>query len=89
MSQHKRILKEAQTVLSVLKHAKDDDGKRGGISGKTGAGVNDLKHNIWTYFNNKTQNVGIATRERHRISMVDAKQFLKSCVKHIVIKNVM
>ena len=28
MSQHKRILKEAQTVLSVLKHAKDDDGNK-------------------------------------------------------------
>ena len=28
MSQHKRILKEAQTVLSVLKHARDDDGNK-------------------------------------------------------------
>ena len=28
MSQHKKILKEAQSVLSVLKHAKDDDGNR-------------------------------------------------------------
>ena len=28
MSQHKRILKEAQTVLNVLKHARDDDGNK-------------------------------------------------------------
>ena len=28
MSQHKRILKEAQTVLSVLKHARDDEGNK-------------------------------------------------------------
>ena len=28
MNPHKRILKEAQTVLSVLKHARDDDGNK-------------------------------------------------------------
>ena len=62
----------------IVCSAKDDDGKRGGVSGKTGAGVDNLKHNIWTYLNNKTQDVGIATRERHRTSMVDAKQFLNN-----------
>ena len=60
--------------------SKDDDGKRGGVSGKTGAGVDDLKHKIWTYLNNKTQDIGIATRERHRASMVDAKQFLNNAI---------
>jgi len=62
----------------IVCSAKDDDGKRGGVSGKTGAGVDNLKHNIWTYLNNKSQDVGIATRERHRTSMVDAKQFLNN-----------
>ena len=70
------VPKETDIVCS----AKDDDGKRGGVSGKTGAGVDNLKHNIWTYLNNKTQDVGIATRERHRTSMVDAKQFLNNAI---------
>ena len=43
--------------------AKDDEGLKGGISGITGAGVDDLKNNIWCILNKKAQNVGIATRE--------------------------
>ena len=69
-----------QRETDIVCIAKDDDGKRGGVSGKTGAGVDDLKHNIWTYFINQTQDVGVATRERHRVSMVDAKYFLKNAV---------
>ena len=69
-----------QRETDIVCIAKDDDGKRGGVSGKTGAGVDDLKHNIWTYFINQTQDVGVATRERHRVSMVDAKHFLKNAV---------
>ena len=69
-----------QRETDIVYIAKDDDGKRGGVSGKTGAGVDDLKHNIWTYFINQTQDVGVATRERHRVSMVDAKHFLKNAV---------
>ena len=69
-----------QRETDIVCIAKDDDGKRGGVSGKTGAGVDDLKHNIWTYFINQTQYVGVATRERHRVSMVDAKHFLKNAV---------
>ena len=60
--------------------AKDDEGLKGGISGITGAGVDDLKNNIWCIFNNKAQDVGIATRERHRISMVKAKDFLDNAI---------
>jgi tRNA modification GTPase len=60
--------------------AKDDEGLKGGISGITGAGVGDLKNNIWRIFNNKAQNVGIATRERHRTSMVNAQDFLKNAI---------
>ena len=69
-----------QRETDIVCIAKDDDGKRGGVSGKTGAGVDDLKHNIWVYFINQTQDVGVATRERHRVSMVDAKHFLKNAV---------
>ena len=69
-----------QRETDIVCIAKDDDGKRGGVSGKTGAGVDDLKHNIWAYFINQTQDVGVATRERHRVSMVDAKHFLKNAV---------
>ena len=60
--------------------AKDDEGLKGGVSGITGAGVDDLKNNIWYTFNNKAQDVGIATRERHRISMVNAKDFLDNAI---------
>ena len=69
-----------QRETDIVCIAKDDDGKRGGVSGKTGAGVDDLKHNIWSYLINQAQYVGVATRERHRVSMVDAKHFLKNAV---------
>ena len=69
-----------QRETDIVCIAKDDDGKRGGVSGKTGAGVDDLKHNIWSYLINQSQYVGVATRERHRVSMVDAKHFLKNAV---------
>jgi len=70
------VQKETDIVCS----AKDDDGKRGGVSGKTGVGVDELKHNIWTYLVNQSQYVGIATRERHRLSMVEAKQSLENTI---------
>ena len=69
-----------QRETDIVCYAKDDDGKRGGVSGKTGAGIDDLKHNIWTYFKYQTQDVGIATRERHRVCMVDAKHFLNNAI---------
>ena len=60
--------------------AKDDEGLKGGISGITGAGVDDLKNNIWCIFNNMELDVGIATRERHRTSMVNALDFLNNAI---------
>ena len=60
--------------------AKDDQGNRGGVSGKTGAGIDRLKNNIWDILNKKAQYVGIATRERHKSSMVNAKKFLGNAV---------
>ena len=69
-----------QKETDIVCGAKDDDGKRGGVSGKTGFGVDKLKNNIWTYLTKQTQDVGIATRERHRVSMVDAKLFLNNAI---------
>ena len=67
-------LKKRDTDIICI--AKDDQGNRGGVSGKTGAGIDRLKNNIGDILNNKAQYVGIATRERHKSSMVNAKKFL-------------
>ena len=71
-------LKKRDTDIICI--AKDDQGNRGGVSGKTGAGIDGLKNNIWDILNNKAQYVGIATRERHKSSMVNAKKFLGNAV---------
>ena len=71
-------LKKRDTDIICI--AKDDQGNRGGVSGKTGAGIDRLKNNICDILNEKTQYVGIATRERHKSSMVNAKKFLGNAV---------
>ena len=71
-------LKKRDTDIICI--AKDDQGNLGGVSGKTGAGIDRLKNNIWDILNNKAQYVGIATRERHKSSMVNAKMFLGNAV---------
>ncbi len=71
-------LKKRDTDIICI--AKDDQGNRGGVSGKTGAGIDRLKNNIWDILNDKAQYVGIATRERHKSSMVNAKKFLVNAV---------
>ena len=71
-------LKSRDTDIICI--AKDDQGNRGGVSGKTGAGIDRLKNNIWDILNGKSQYVGIATRERHKSSMVNAKEFLGNAV---------
>jgi len=71
-------LKKRDTDIVCI--AKDDQGNLGGVSGKTGAGIDRLKNNIWDILNDKAQYVGIATRERHKSSMVNAKKFLGNAV---------
>ena len=71
-------LKKRDTDIICI--AKDDQGNRGGVSGKTGAGIDRLKNNIRDILNNKAQYVGIATRERHKRSMVNAKKFLVNAI---------
>ena len=71
-------LKRRDTDIICI--AKDDQGNRGGVSGKTGAGIDRLKNNMWDILNDKAQYVGIATRERHKSSMVNARKFLGNAV---------
>ena len=71
-------LKKRDTDIICI--AKDDQGNLGGVSGKTGAGIDRLKNNIWDILNDKAQYVGIATRERHKSSMVNAKKFLVNAI---------
>ena len=71
-------LKKRDTDIICI--AKDDQGNLGGVSGKTGAGIDRLKNNIWDILNDKAQYVGIATRERHKSSMINAKKFLGNAV---------
>ena len=71
-------LKRRDTDIICI--AKDDQGNRGGVSGKTGAGIDRLKNNIWDILNDTAQYVGIATRERHKSSMVNARKFLGNAV---------
>ena len=71
-------LKKRDTDIICI--AKDDQGNLGGVSGKTGAGIDRLKNNIWDILNDKAQYVGTATRERHKSSMVNAKKFLGNAV---------
>ena len=53
--------------------AKDDAGDfADGISGYTGNGIEDLVKQLTQRFGDMTRDVGIATRERHRIAMQEA-----------------
>ena len=53
--------------------AKDDVGDYpDGISGHTGSGIEDLVKQLTQRFGDMTRDVGIATRERHRIAMQEA-----------------
>ena len=59
---------------SVIRlHAKDDAGDYpDGISGHTGNGIESLVQQLTQRFGDMTRDVGIATRERHRIAMQEA-----------------
>ena len=60
-----------ETVIRL--RAKDDVGDYSdGISGHTGNGIEDLVQQLTQRFGDMMRDVGIATRERHRIAMQDA-----------------
>ncbi|CUI41399.1 tRNA uridine-5-carboxymethylaminomethyl(34) synthesis GTPase MnmE [Cognatishimia activa] len=54
------------------------DDLEGAISGKTGAGVPELIQSVQTKLMERTGNLGIATRERHRVAMVQATEALSA-----------
>ena len=59
------------TVIRL--RAKDDVGDYSdGISGHTGNGIEDLVQHLTQRFGDMTRDIGIATRERHRIAMQEA-----------------
>lgn len=60
---------------------KCDDGKEiRGLSGVTGAGVDRLISEVTERLSSQSSNVGIATRERHRFSMAQAKSYLDAAM---------
>ena len=60
-----------ETVIRL--RAKDDAGDYSdGISGHTGNGIEDLVQQLTQRFGDMTRDIGIATRERHRIAMQEA-----------------
>jgi len=52
--------------------------KSNAISGQTGEGVANLIHQITTHLSARAANIGIATRERHRIAMQQAAHALSA-----------
>lgn len=58
--------------IQVLPKADLRDAAEGGISGKTGQGIDHLISNISRVLNQRTTSHGIATRERHRVAMSNA-----------------
>ena len=60
----------------VLKSKGDKTSDPSAISGKTGQGVDLLNDNIYLYISQLAQNVGVATRERHRVALERAVENL-------------
>ncbi len=62
----------------IFVRAKADllDDETGAVSGKTGAGVDQLVDNIAAILKNRASSVGIAMRERHRLAMTRAIAYL-------------
>lgn len=62
--------------LVLVSKADLHEGASGTISGKTGQGVPELINAIQASLSERTGNLGIATRERHRVAMVQATESL-------------
>ena len=56
---------------------------KGSVSGKTGKGVDELIQTIASVLENRTSNAGLATRYRHKVAMIDAREALESAMKEI------
>ncbi|WP_371060893.1 tRNA uridine-5-carboxymethylaminomethyl(34) synthesis GTPase MnmE [Rhodosalinus sp. 5P4] len=64
----------------VLTAKADLSGASGGVSGLTGAGVEDLLRRVADVLGARVNQSGLATRERHRVAMIGAEQSLEAAV---------
>ncbi|MCV6610552.1 MAG: hypothetical protein OIF55_07280, partial [Amphritea sp.] len=59
-------------VVAIAKQDTEQQADIFGVSGVTGNGVDQLVQKILTVLSERTQNVGLASRERHRVSLASA-----------------
>jgi tRNA modification GTPase len=70
----------------IFANAKVDTAKAEGfgVSGKTGAGIDELLARVQAIFEGRTASAAIATKERHRIAMSRARDLLKNARPRIL-----
>ncbi|WP_282119796.1 tRNA uridine-5-carboxymethylaminomethyl(34) synthesis GTPase MnmE [Ruegeria atlantica] len=66
--------------IQVLPKSDLRDPSEGGISGKTGQGIDQLISQISDVLSNRTTSSGIATRERHRVALIKSRESLSSAM---------
>ncbi|MCG7520411.1 tRNA uridine-5-carboxymethylaminomethyl(34) synthesis GTPase MnmE [Ruegeria sp. Ofav3-42] len=66
--------------IQVLPKSDLREPSEGGISGKTGQGIDQLISQISGVLSNKTTSSGIATRERHRAALITARESLAAAM---------
>jgi tRNA modification GTPase len=62
----------------LVLRAKDDQGTEGGVSGKTGAGLDHLIGRLTAILGARSAGTGVMTRERHRRAMISARRAMES-----------
>lgn len=67
----------------IVLQAKADDGVPGGVSGKTGAGVDALIDHITAELETRAARVGLAMRLRHQVAMVQASEVIRAVLGQI------
>ncbi|WP_108860519.1 tRNA uridine-5-carboxymethylaminomethyl(34) synthesis GTPase MnmE [Ruegeria sp. Alg231-54] len=66
--------------IQVLPKSDLRDLSEGGISGKTGQGIDQLISQISDVLGTRTTSSGIATRERHRVALIKSRESLSSAM---------
>ncbi|WP_282170587.1 tRNA uridine-5-carboxymethylaminomethyl(34) synthesis GTPase MnmE [Ruegeria atlantica] len=66
--------------IQVLPKSDLRDPSEGGISGKTGLGIDQLISQISDVLSTRTTSSGIATRERHRVALIKSRESLCSAM---------
>ena len=69
----------------IVVEAKADLNNGNGVSGVTGQGVDDLTAQITGILRHRVGTIGVAMRERHRIAMLQAIDYLDSV--HVALEN--